>query len=694
MTNQEKKQCKFVIGIDFGHGETSAAICPLQWDALPSQLDPAKDLEMGGNIKVIPSAITILDNGTTYIGDAAFNPEILRQADVHVCFKKAPQDIHGEKEQLMIAFMREVYKRIRENNSGILADNNHQVFIATPSGWDKPTQDLYMQMAKEAGLPVAGLTKESRAAFVRAQSDAAFGIGRNIENGTIVFDMGSLTLDFTYMNKNLPELIDFGYNCGASAVEKVIYQHEYDEEESVKVFEKKYPRLIDYLVFESRLVKEKIYTDPTLKVKKTVNFEDIVDDEELEGEGFRLVYQPGDLNKLLEENGYMKQIADAMNDFRMNHIPGLDIYCVFMTGGASRMDFLKPMICHFWGVDEDHVYRDQDPSLTISQGVAMVARMDLRTEGMEKEIYAQIDELEKSDLIFDAFIDSFCKNAIETTIEVINSCVSDFKNGTMILPINPTVLGNPIFPSVFSNSFSLNDLNSVLEMNLKKHFARLTSDVTSLGMETEVSPMQTAFLPMNVILLAMMKESSHLQPEKAYSPMDVSEILKSAILDNTSDLRKKIDDIVLLYTTQENNIQLPTLSVPNITIGDIKIKRILDDIAADLAKGSLGNLKRGSISDTILKFRSEGLLMGVLDLLDFTKPTIEHEMEKKRYSTEREIIADMITSKSDIIHEIVSSTISQSVKMNDNLKAIVRKATSDYLDTYKDSLKSARKLLD
>ena len=34
MTNQEKKQCKFVIGIDLGHGETSAAICPLQWDAL------------------------------------------------------------------------------------------------------------------------------------------------------------------------------------------------------------------------------------------------------------------------------------------------------------------------------------------------------------------------------------------------------------------------------------------------------------------------------------------------------------------------------------------------------------------------------------------------------------------------------------------------------------------------------------
>ena len=97
MTDKEKKQYEYVIGIDLGHGETSAALCPLQWDVLPSQLDPAKDLEMGGNKKVMPSAITILDNGNAYIGDAAFNPEILRQAEVRVCFKKAPKDINGEK---------------------------------------------------------------------------------------------------------------------------------------------------------------------------------------------------------------------------------------------------------------------------------------------------------------------------------------------------------------------------------------------------------------------------------------------------------------------------------------------------------------------------------------------------------------------------------------------------------------------
>ena len=643
MTNQEKKQCKFVIGIDLGHGETSAALCPLQWDALPSQLDPAKDLEMGGNKKVIPSAITILDNGTTYIGDAAFNPEILRQADVHVCFKKAPQDIHGEKEQLMIAFMREVYKRIRENNSGILTDNNHQVFIATPSGWDKPTQDLYMQMAKEAGLPVAGLTKESRAAFVRAQSDTTSGIGRNIEKGAIVFDMGSSTLDFTYMNKNLPELIDFGYNCGASAVEKAIYRHEYDEEESIKVFEKKYPRLIDYLVFESRQVKEKIYTDPTLKVKKTVNFEDIVDDEELEDERFRLVYQPGDLNKLLEENGYMKQIADAMKDFRMNHIPGQDIYGVFMTGGASRMDFLKPLIYHYFGVDEDHVYRDQDPSLTISQGVAMVARMDMRTEGMDEGLGTQIEELTNSSKIFSTFAINFTTVALQTIIDSLNSSILVFENS--------------------KEDMSMDDFNALIEVKLKNTMSRLTGNV--------------------------------------------SDHIRNAILENTSDFRKRVDDIVLVYTSQGNDIKLPKLNVPAISMGKIEIQTILDDIAKGLADEALQNNQTGSAIGGAAAGLAVGAAFGLVGAIPGAliggflgligsgdKPTVEQEKAKKRNSFERKKIADLIRSKNDHINQNILNTIADSVKSDNKVREAVRKATSNYLKEYKESLRNARVLID
>lgn len=158
---------------------------------------------------------------------------LLKQAKVNVCFKKKPVSIDGESEKLMMRFMKEVYRKIREHNGGMLTDGNHLVYIATPSGWDKASQDLYLRMATEAGLPMGGLTKESRAAFIRAQHDPTANLGRNIDKGAIVFDMGSSTLDFTYHNSSLTNMIDNGYDCGASAVEKSVFANLAKSSESI-----------------------------------------------------------------------------------------------------------------------------------------------------------------------------------------------------------------------------------------------------------------------------------------------------------------------------------------------------------------------------------------------------------------------------------------------------------------------------
>lgn len=641
MKDNEKRKIEYVIGIDLGHGETSAALCPLQWDVLPSLLDPAKDLEMGGNKKVMPSAITILDNGTAYIGDAAFNPEILRQAEVHVCFKKAPKDINGEAEQLMMRFMKEVYRRIRENNSGLLTDTNHLVYIATPSGWDKPTQDLYLQMARKAGIPIAGLTKESRAAFVRAQHDTTSGIGRNIDKGAIVFDMGSSTLDFTYMNKNLPGLIDFGYDCGASAVEKTIYAEKREEEDCIQEFEKKFPGLVDFLVFEARKVKEQIYIDPTLRVKKTINFEDVVDDEDLEDERFRLVFQPGDLNELLTEKGYIQQIADAMADYRENHIKGQNIYGVFMTGGASRMDFLKPLICKYFEVEESQVYRDQDPSLTISQGVAEVARMDMRTEGMDEGLGSKIDKLINGNKIFDTFAKKFGTEAFELATQIIATNVTMYKD--------------------VENDVSIDDLNSSIESDMKEHMGELTSNV--------------------------------------------SKYVKNAILDCTSDIRKRVDDIVAVYTSQGNDIKLPTLNVPQISMTGIDIKPILDDIVKELAEeastwstgGAIGGAAAGAAIGSVVPFFGTitgAIIGGAIGAFSGDKPTLAVEKAKNRNRDSRLKIFNVVDSKWDEIQNKIRSTINNNIKGNNKIRNIVKEVTSEYLTAYKDSLQNSRILID
>lgn len=389
LTIPNKEQHEYIIGIDFGHGETSAAFCPIGWNLQEGELEGVKDIDFGNNSKVIPSAISITDDGRVYIGETAFLPEVLNRSKVNVCFKKRPTDINGEEEQLMIQYMRAVYQLICEKNNALFTKGNHIVCIAAPSGWSQETMLLYTQMADQAGLPIFECVSESRAAFIKAQQDVSSGLPQYINQGAIVFDMGSSTLDFTYLREN--EICDYGYDCGASRVEKLIYSGLREGNEDIVSFEQQHPHLVAKLLFEARSAKEGVYFHPETRFKRTVNFEDIVDDEEFEDAKMKFIYEPGELNRTLQSNGYIDEIRRAMIDFKQNHINGKPIYVAFLTGGASRMDFIKPLVSECWGLPEDKIYRDQDPSLTISRGTADTGRMTIRNRSQEEKQTNTID---------------------------------------------------------------------------------------------------------------------------------------------------------------------------------------------------------------------------------------------------------------------------------------------------------------
>lgn len=636
----DKKEIEYVIGIDLGHGETSAAICPLQWDTPVEQLDPVKDLEMGGNKKVIPSAITILDNGNAYIGDSAFNPEILKQAEVHVCFKKAPKDINGESEKLMMRFMQEVYKRIRENNSAMLTDNNHLVYIATPSGWDKQTQDLYLQMATQAGLPMGGITKESRAAFVRAQHDVTSGLGKYVDKGAIVFDMGSSTLDFTYMTSN-SKLIDHGYDCGASFIEKTIFKNCEEKFPAIQQFEKKYEKLTPFLLFEARKVKEQVYFDPNLKVKKTINFEDFIDDEDFEDDRFKMVFQPKELNSLLEQVGYIKEIEDATRDFANNHIHNASIYGVFLTGGASRMDFIKPLVSRCWNIPESQIYRDQDPSLTISQGVAEVARMDLRTEGMDEGLEDAINQLQNSDTIYNTFIDKFCYALWDRITDEVGGTVTAFRDA--------------------DEDYSLNDLQTAITNNVKEGI-------------NEVVP-------------------------------NLPACIQEAITESTQDIQSKVESIISHYSNQGLNIPKPKLEIHELDTGDVNMDDVISSISEKIASESenwTGAIVGGAIGGAIALLLGGPLAWIIggaafLGQLFFGKSDEEKKRDAMMKDLDKEDRAKVFNSIKDEWEKIqkdIDESVYKAVSRNSEIKQSINLAVYQLLQGYKESLKKARILID
>lgn len=46
---------------------------------------------------------------------------------------------------------------------------------------------------------------------------------------------------------------------------------------------------------------------------------------------------------------------------------------MYLTGGASRMDFVKSIFMEVFNLDEYHCVSDDNPSVIVSQGVADLA---------------------------------------------------------------------------------------------------------------------------------------------------------------------------------------------------------------------------------------------------------------------------------------------------------------------------------
>lgn len=626
----DKSKIEYVVGIDLGHGETSAALCPIQWDEPESNWTDPTDIEMENNRKVLASAITILPDGKAFIGEKAFNPDILKKADAHVCFKQRPADIDGNAEKLMIRYMSEVYKLILENTNGILTKDNHVVYIATPSGWDNEAKNLYFEMAKKAGMPIAGVTKESRAAFVKGMKDPITGLSRNARKGAIVFDMGSSTLDFTYLSDNNAP-IDFGYDCGASQIEKILYAKK-KAEGKVNQFEEKYPTLIACLLFAARTVKEDIYFKKGQKVRKTIHLDELVEDDDLD-ETVKFVFEPGQLNELLKEEGYVGTIEKAMQDFVAKHINNAPIYGVFLTGGASRMDFIEELVMKCFGVEKRQISHDQDPSLTISEGVAEVARMDLHTSGADEDLSEVIDEIINKNSVYNAFVETFSFDLYDSLTDEMAAIANCFKDS--------------------EEDYSLNDLSNAFE--------------------SQVENTVQEFLP---------KASAY---------------VSSALEEQTKDLVERIESMVAVYTQQGVEVKMPELNINiNINLQPVAIRRIVDSISQELAKSIKNNVRNwltgaGAIFGLI--GMAAGWLIGSL-FNDSEEEKLEKAMNKELDAEKRAEVYDSLSEEWEKITGEIREEIYNAVKGNQQIKNSITKAVSSLLNQYKHELEQARMLID
>lgn len=376
---------KYIIGIDFGHAETSFAMCRI---CLDKSIEELKYEIVYDNEEVVPSAIAYYDGRAQRIGIEAFDAcyqEEEKDFHLEIGFKTEPKNIEGSKEKIMIDFMRLFYNdKVLNSFDNRITKENHYVYIAAPSGWSETTRNLYLEMAKLAGIPVVGITKESRAAFFNVWADRFNTKKRVKTENTLIIDVGSSTVDFTYTNQYISEpMIDVEENVGASQIEESLLDKLRKNYPIIDDFCNEFPLIKNTLIYRLREFKE---NHNNKKSTNPIDFRKFVKDEKYQKTSIQfwnknnttvnslIVVGPEFYSDIEEE--YVKKFKLALNKFKENHLKDTSLENVILTGGGSNLLRIKDknLIAEILNIDSSSIYIGGNPTKFISNGIAETGR--------------------------------------------------------------------------------------------------------------------------------------------------------------------------------------------------------------------------------------------------------------------------------------------------------------------------------
>ncbi len=443
------KNIEYIVAIDFGHGETSATKCHVSWGTRIEQLEkPEISRIVLGKDKIV-SCIGYTCDGRILIDELALSGDVEK---FQIGFKGKPSEMDDDETKCFVDFMNAVYNQIRANDK-LLNDDNHVVYIAHPSGWSLNDREDYLELTRKAKIPCAGINLESRAASIYAKAKGTMGIPSNIiNNGLLVLDFGSSTLDFTYF-KGLNKPVDYGCNLGASIIEKLIFSDALDNtsnKEIILKFFHEYETSEKKCELECRKAKEdfcsKYVNSPETIVCNDVNLGVLYHDFSRPKKSFDILLKrdiiEGLLQKPFEINGrladFRNHLIEELDYFSKKYVSKEQISGILLTGGASQMYFIQDIIDEYYDLKS---FRDNNPSTCIAKGIALIARSDLRTTKERKEIYSEVIDDVKSAI----------NNEYSELIDAVATDISDYVYDDIIIPIFRKWKEYPQYPSAYSS---------------------------------------------------------------------------------------------------------------------------------------------------------------------------------------------------------------------------------------------------
>lgn len=214
----------YLIGIDFGHGETTASFYDTE-----NKRGSVKRLHIldGNTPESCKVESAVCRNNET--GEWQFAKDIRDYAlpDFTLHFKAPMNEITPKNKEAFAAFIKLVFEHILDNQrflkyDPLTGERNFEIHVACPSGWNKKDSTQIQEYKKfiSSIIPVDWIIKESDAAYFKFKAEKDFSA-----TSVLVIDIGSSTIDFTAYGANAAEPSSEGPKHGASAVENLIYKY-------------------------------------------------------------------------------------------------------------------------------------------------------------------------------------------------------------------------------------------------------------------------------------------------------------------------------------------------------------------------------------------------------------------------------------------------------------------------------------
>lgn len=429
----------YLIGIDFGHGETTASYYDTE--------SPDKGVQRlhildGNNDEDSKVESAVCRDKKTGEWRFAVNVDDYSSLDFSIQFKAPMDEITAEKKEAFSAFIRLVFEHILKNQDFLeynpqTGEKNFKMYIACPSGWGKKEDDTQIQEYRKfvSGIiPVEWVIKESDAAYFK------FKAKKNISaNSTVlVIDIGSSTIDFTYYGKKVngaDSSLSDGQKHGASMVERSICKYFKENDENYQEAEKeavKLPKVqwIDMVTHYVKHQKEIFYTQGMNKL--VLDLSNRMADFSLEKRVFDSV--PLNREKLEDEilAVYKKLLIGDLESVH-NKLENIDV--VILTGGASRMPWLQQLVRDVFGSNAK-IYRDKEPSYVVSDGIAAYAYAVYKLEKQIKDAINKFWEKHNDETLRKLILDYFNESLQKIQLPMIKKICDDFDTGNIVYNID------------------------------------------------------------------------------------------------------------------------------------------------------------------------------------------------------------------------------------------------------------------